>query len=104
MHTRVENLGTGTKGIPRLLIKGESTEAEESDDGWLMKLVKENPNKLPAPRASWRCFFDRLEYGIPVAMRASTLTPHGALSLFTQPQTPTTPTCLNNSYQQQPVH
>ena len=75
MHIRVENLGTGTKGIPKLLIKGESTEAEESDDGWLMKLVKKNAIKLPAPRASWRCFFERLEYGIPVAMRASTLTP-----------------------------
>jgi hypothetical protein len=50
MHTRVENLGTGTKGIPRLLMKGESTEAEESDDGWLMDLVKKRATKLPAAR------------------------------------------------------
>jgi hypothetical protein len=63
MHTRVENLGTGTKGIPRLLIKGESTEAVERDEGWLINLVKKNAIKLPAPRSSWRCFFDRLEYG-----------------------------------------
>jgi hypothetical protein len=63
MHTRVENLGTGTKGIPRLLIKGESTEAEERDKGWLINLLKEKLNKLPAPCASWRCFFDRQEYG-----------------------------------------
>jgi hypothetical protein len=37
MQKSVENLGTGTKGIPKLLIKGESTEVEASDDGWLMK-------------------------------------------------------------------
>jgi hypothetical protein len=51
MHTRVENLGTGTKGIPRLLMKGESTEVELSDGGWLMILVKLNAYKLPSKRA-----------------------------------------------------
>jgi len=48
MHTRVENLGTGTKGIPRTLIKGESTEVELSDGGWLMNLVKLNTYNLPS--------------------------------------------------------
>jgi hypothetical protein len=36
MQNSVENLGTGTKGIPRLLIKGESAEVEGSGDDWLM--------------------------------------------------------------------
>jgi hypothetical protein len=38
MQTSVGNLGTGTKGIPRLLMKGESTEAEDIEDVWLMNL------------------------------------------------------------------
>ena len=47
MHTRVENLGTGTKGIPRLLMKGESTEVELSDGGWLMNLLELNASSYP---------------------------------------------------------
>lgn len=33
MQKRVENLGTGTKGIPRLLEKGASGEVELVEDG-----------------------------------------------------------------------
>jgi hypothetical protein len=51
MHTRVENLGTGTKGIPRLLMKGESTEVELSDVGWLMNLFNLNACKVSSQRA-----------------------------------------------------
>jgi hypothetical protein len=86
MHTRVENLGTGTKGIPRLLIRGESTEVEVSDGGWLMNLVKLNTYKLPSRRAQWRYFFDRREHSSSVIDEDSNLTPRGALSLFFHPQ------------------
>jgi hypothetical protein len=57
MHTRVENLGTGTKGIPKLLIKGESTEAEESDDGWLMKIGQKERNQITRPARLMAMFF-----------------------------------------------
>ena len=42
MQKRVENLGTGTKGIPRLLEKGASSEVELVGDGncWLIIVVK----------------------------------------------------------------
>ena len=41
MQKRVENLGTGTKGIPRLLVNGASTEVEMVEDGncWLIDVI-----------------------------------------------------------------
>jgi hypothetical protein len=89
MHTRVENLGTGTKGIPRTLIKGESTEVELSDGGWLMNLVKLNAYSLPSRRARWRYFFDRRGHSSSIVNEDSNLTPRGALSLFFHPQSQT---------------
>jgi len=37
MQKKVENLGTGTNGMPKLLMKGESAEMDASEVGWLMK-------------------------------------------------------------------
>ena len=57
MQNSVENLGTGTKGIPRLLIKGESAEVEGSVDDWLMKWIGLSVLKISAALVEWRCFF-----------------------------------------------
>ena len=57
MQNSVENLGTGTKGIPRLLIKGESAEVEGSGDDWLMKWIGLSEPKISAAPVQWRCFF-----------------------------------------------
>jgi len=67
-------------------MKGESTEVELSDGGWLMNLVKLNTYKLPSRRARWRYFFKMRGHSSSVVNEDSNLTPRGALSLFFHPQ------------------